>query len=102
MKCKDNLSEDQFECLKAVQKINNEMHDKEGWESHNTLLSMNICSYQFSVTLNIDKANTEILLYSSNNCDRIYYNKSNKYEEWYSFLKRKYRDLKDIINKIKL
>lgn len=32
MKTNDYLSEKQLGALKAVQRINNEMHDKVGWE----------------------------------------------------------------------
>lgn len=96
------ISEEQEECLKAIQKINNEMHDKEGWDDHDTLLSMCICSFYYAIVLNVNKANTEITLFSSSNDDRIFYEKSNKYEEWYSFIKRKYGEVKDILNNIKL
>ena len=102
MKVKDYLSDDQRDCLIAIQKINNEMHDKEGWESHDTLLSMSICSYMFFVSININKANTEIKLFSSEDNDRVFYEQSNKYEEWYSYIKRKYREAKLTLNKIKL
>lgn len=103
MKVKDSLSIEQQKCIEAVQKINNELHDKEGWENHTTLLSVSICSYFYSVALNVNKANAEITLFNSSNFDdRIYYEKSDKYEEWYTFLKRKYREAKDILNEIKL
>ena len=104
MKTKDYLSEPQLECLQAVQKINNEMHDKEGWEDHDTLLSITICSYHFFVTLDINKVDTKIDLYSSawEGESRIYYEKSDTYETWYKFLKRKYRDIKKELESIKL
>lgn len=103
MKCKDTISEEQLECLKAVQKINNEMYDKGHWSDHNTLLSMTICSYSYFVTLNINSCNTEINLFnSSEEENRIYYEKSDKYESWYKFLKRKFRDIKFEIENIKL
>ena len=102
MKTAQALSEEQHNCIGAVQRINNEMHDKEGWENHDTLLSVCMCGYYFFVTLNINKANAEITLFNSSNDDRIYYEKSDKYEEFYSYLKRKYRETKDIISEIKL
>lgn len=102
MKTAQSLSEEQQKCIEAVQRINNEMHEKEGWQEHDTLLSVTICSYHFFVCLDINNANAKIDLYNSSNDDRIYYEKSDKYEEFYSFLKRKYREAKDIINEIKL
>jgi hypothetical protein len=89
MKTKDTISNEQLDCLKAVQKINNEMHEKEGYDNHNSLLSMQICSYHFGVKLYLNTCDTEISLYnSSENDERIYYEKADKYETWYSFLKR--------------
>lgn len=103
MKTNIDISEDQLKCLKAVQKINNELHDKEGWENHNTLLSISICSYFYAVTINLNSCNTEITLFNSNNDDtRIFYEKADKYEEWYTFLKRKFREIKTEIETIKL
>lgn len=102
MKVKDDLSIEQQKCIEAVQRINNEMHDKEGWENHNTLLSVTICGFQYAVDMYIDKANAEINLFNSENDNRIFYEKSNKYEEWYTYLKRMYREAKTILNDIKL
>jgi len=104
MKVRDYLSEEQEKCLKAIQKINNEQHDKVGWEDHGDLLSMTICSYHFVITLNINHNlfDAEVNLYNSGNDDRIYYEKSDKYEEWYSFIKRKFREVKSELNNIKL
>ena len=102
MKIKDSLTEKQLQCLEAVQRINNEMHDKEGWEGHDTLLSITICSWHFFVVINVNKANAEIQLYNSEQDDRIYYEASDKYEEFYSHLKRKYREAKETLNNIKL
>jgi hypothetical protein len=103
-KVKDYLSEKQLNALKAVQKINNEIYDKVGWENHGDLLSITISSYYFFISLNINHNdfNLECPLYNSENDDRIYYEKSDKYEEWYSFLKRKFRLIKDQLNIIKI
>lgn len=103
MKTKDSISTEQLGCIEAVQKINNEMHDKEGWENHSTFLSIGICSYHFIVKLYLNNCNAEIVLYSSEEEEgRIYYEKADKYEEWYSFLKRRFRECKKEISSIKL
>lgn len=105
MKSLVDLNEDQSGCLKAVQRINNEQHDRVGWRSHNNLLAMSICSYAFVVKLHVGML-AEITLYDSSQDEdyggRIYYEKSDKYEEWYSFLKRKFREVKNDLNNIKL
>lgn len=102
MKVEKTITKEQLECLQAVQKINNKMHDKGGWDNHNSLMSMLICGYHFGVTLNLNSADTEIQLYNSSQDDRIYYEKSEKYEKWEPFLKRKFRQVKEQINNIKL
>lgn len=102
MKTSDYLTSNQLEALNAIQKINNELHDKEGWESHYTLLSITICSYLFFINLNCNTVGSEINIYNSEYDDRIYYEKSDKLETFYSLIKRKFREHKDNINKIKI
>lgn len=102
MKTKDILSIEQQKCVEAVQRINNKMHDKEGWQNHDTLLDISICGFHYAVDMYIGKANVKINLFNSGNDNRIFYEKSNKYEEWYTYLKRMYREAKTILNDIKL
>lgn len=105
MKVKDPLSDKQLACIAAVQKINNEQHDKVGWQNHNSVLSMSIGGYYFSVDFDINLPSgdyVKIPIYFSENETRIYYEKSDKYEEWYSFIKRRFREIKKELNSIKL
>jgi hypothetical protein len=44
----------------------------------------------------------EIQIYHSEDNDRIFYEKSNKYETYYKFIKRKFIEIKKEINSIKL
>jgi hypothetical protein len=44
----------------------------------------------------------EINLYHSENDNRIYYEKSDKYETFYTFIKRQFREVKNQLNSIKL
>jgi len=101
-KAKDNLSEEQIGAINAVQRINNELYDKFGfnvdWE--HPLLSCTISSYYMSIEININEIT--LPLYNSSNNDRIYYEKSNKYEEWYSYIKRKFREIKQLLDSLKL
>ena len=101
MKSKEDLSEKQLNAIRAVQKINNEIHDKFEWDNPNLpYISITICSYMIGITINVN--NVEFNIYNSEQDDRIYYEKSNKYEEWYSFIKRKFRKLKKEIELTKL
>lgn len=102
-KVKDYLSEEQLKATQAVQKINNELYDKYGWENHIDLFSITICSYYFFITFNINTNHIiEIPIYNSENEDRIFYEKANKYEEWYFYIKRKFREIKEDLNNIKI
>jgi hypothetical protein len=102
-KVKDYLSEEQLKTIQAVQKLNNELYDKYGWENHIDLFSITISSYYFFISFNINTNHiVEIPIYNSENEDRIFYEKSNKYEEWYSYIKRKFREIKEGLNNIKI
>lgn len=101
MKVKDNLNGEQEEALKAVQKLNSEMHDKFEW--NNPLLpifSITIAGFYTFISLNIGEQ--EIKLYNSELDDRVYYEKSDKYESFYIYLKRKFRDYKNNLEKTKI
>jgi hypothetical protein len=101
MKTAENLTEKQIEAINAVQKLNNEFHDKFGWSSPDLpMLSITICSYMFFISLN--SLEQEIKLFNSEQDDRIYYEKSDKNEAFYSYIKRKFREEKSKLNKIKL
>lgn len=100
MKVKESLSEKQIGAIEAVQRINNEIHDKFGWNSDHPVLSVSIAGWY--LLINISIGSQELLLYSSEDDDRIYYEKSDKYEEWYSYIKRKFREVKEEIEKVKL
>ena len=96
------LSEDQLNALEASQKINNELSDKVGWDSENLPhISVTICSCYLFITINI--GNCEFEIYNSAQEEsRIFYEKSNKYEEFYSFIKRRFREIKEELNQIRL
>jgi hypothetical protein len=103
MKCADSLGAKQKECLGAVQKINNELHDKLGWDRHDIYLSIEICSFHYNVKLYLDRYDSIITLFNSGNSDeRIYYEKSDKYESFYKFLKRKCRETLKNLNTFKI
>lgn len=101
MKVIESLNEKQKEALEAVQKLNNEMHDKFGWD--NPLLpifSISIAGFYTFISLWIGEH--EIKLYNSEEDDRIYYEKSDKYESFYTYLKRKFRVYKSNLEDIKI
>ena len=101
MKVAETLNKKQTEAILAVQKLNNEMYDKFGWDNLNLpIFSITIVGFYTFIFLNI--AEHEIKLYNSENDDRVYYEKSDKYESFYTYLKRKFRDYKSNLEKIKL
>ncbi len=101
MKTLEDLNEIQKEALSAVQKLNNEMHDKFEWNNPNLpIFSITIAGFYTFISLYI--AEHEIKLFNSENNDRIYYEKSDKYESFYVYLKRKYRNYKESLDKIKI
>lgn len=98
----------QEEALAAAEKINAELYKK--WKDKDldlmpqiavvisnqyTFISLSIPS-EFSLNL------PEIHLFSSVNDDRIYYEKSDKYETLYKFIKRKFNIIKEELYSIKL
>lgn len=101
MKVAKPLDSKQMEAIEAVQKINNELHDKFGWNNPNLpVISITIAGVYTFISVNI--RDQEIKLYNSSEDDRIYYEKSGKYETFYSYIKRKYRSIKEHYNNIKL
>lgn len=89
------------EAFEAVEKINEELDKKyEG----NTLLSISYCGMMFSISLDINSNNIhiELEIYNSEQDDRIYYEKSDKYETFYKYIKRKVRNIKEEIYSVKL
>lgn len=110
------MNEDQKEAFEAVEKINEELYKKYSKKdpkrfNYDSLDKMPIVSITFAgvyvfIGLSIpstDKCTIpEINLYSSENNDRIYYEKSNKYETYYKFIKRKFLEIKQELNIIKI
>ncbi|MFW6247051.1 MAG: hypothetical protein ACOC22_02650 [bacterium] len=113
-----NLDKNSRELLEAVQKINNELYKKYNkWDEqdlytdwisrmpqlnflHNSI--MNAVSLSIPTTVNEDVEVPEILLYDDATTERIYYEQSDKYETYYSCIKRRFREYKEQINSVKL
>ena len=69
------------------------------------ILSITLANSHIFISLNLQSSNLEmpeIKLYNSYNNDRIYYEKQDKYESFYKFIKRKFLAVKSEINNIKL
>lgn len=109
------MTEEQKECLDVVEKINEELFQKydkldkldsfKDWHSIRPILSCTIADYMILISLSIPSEYgevPEIHLYNSENNDRIYYEKSDKYESMYKFIKRKFLEVKISLNEIKL
>jgi len=110
------MNEEQKEAFEAVCKINEELYKKYSRKdpknfNYDSLDKMPIVSITFAsnymfINLTIPSSEIcvlpEIEIYSSENNDRIYYEKSNKYETFYKFIKRKFIDVKTEIYSVKL
>lgn len=110
------MTELQKEAYDVVVKINAELYKKYSKPNnknfnYNSLYSMPILGVVFAneyifITLNIPSTKTciipEITLYNSISDDRIYYEKSDKYESFYKYIKRKFIEVKEEIYSIKL
>lgn len=110
------MTELQKEALEAVGKINTELYKKyskldakdkyKDWISITPMLSITISGNYTFIGLSIPSKNTcsipEFHIYNSEDNDRIYYEKSDKYETFYKFIKRKFIEIKNEVNLIKL
>jgi len=101
------ISIERFEIIEAVDKINDELYDK--YNKKDKLDYLPVLSYSFgqnysAITLSIASENDlpEFSIWFSEKDDRIFYEKSDKYESFYKFIKRKWLIIKDELNNIKL
>ena len=102
------MTQEQQDAFDAVEKINDELFNK--YDKKNDIGSMPIVSITFAgtymfISLSLPSVNSqmpEIHIYNSENNDRIYYEKGDKYETFYKFIKRKFIEIKNEIYSIKL
>jgi len=108
------MTQEQKEILNAVDKINEELFEKYNKKDKEDKFNdwielMPILSFTFadayshiSISIPSEYEPQEIHLYNSENNDRIYYEKTNKDETFYKLIKRKFLEVKDNLNIIKL
>jgi hypothetical protein len=110
------MTEEQKEAFEAVNKINEELFKKynkknendiyKDWLAVMPIVSITFASGYILIELTIPSTNTcqlpEFVIYNSEDNDRIYYEKSDKYESFYKFIKRKFIEIKQEICNIKL
>lgn len=89
---------EQEEIFEAVDKANEKFYEKYG--DNQPILCVTVA--QFITLISISIGEYELHLYNSEEDDRIWYEDSCKYEEWYSYLRRKFREVKSKINSYKL
>lgn len=104
------MTEKQIEAFNAVDKINQELYNKvksrnfDGFDQ--PLVNITFCRHMIFISLSIPSEMSlnlpEIHLYNSHHCDRIYYEKSDKYETFYKLIKRKFLLVKSELNNIKI
>ena len=97
------------EAAEAVSRINDELYAKYGEEgrdlSYMPALSITFGNSEVSISLHIPSDYGEIpslLLYNSENNDREYYENFDTEERLYKLIKRKFREVKKIINDLEL
>ena len=110
------MTVDQQEAFDAVEKINEELYKKYSKKNpknfnYDSLDKMPVLSITFAgvytfIALSIPSTGVcmlpEFQIYNSEDNDMIFYEKSGKYESFYKFIKRKFLEIKEEINNIKL
>lgn len=99
------MNEIQQEAFETVEKFNDKLSEKYKDDiDHLPILSVTFGSYytfiSLSTTSELDIP--EINLYNSVDDDRIYYQETDEYETLYKLIKRKFKLIKEELNKIKL
>ena len=94
------------ELYEVVEKINDELYEKYSNNLENmpvvSITFLGYCTYINLIIPSVNWVMPEFLLYDSENEDRIFYEKSGKYETYYKYIKRKFLKIKKEINNIKL
>jgi hypothetical protein len=110
------MTQEQTEAFDAVERINDELFKKynkldekdafKDWIAKMPILSVTVAGNYLFIGLSIPSSGVcvlpEITIYSSENNDRVFYEKSNKYETFYKFIKRKFIEIKEEIYSVKL
>ena len=110
------MTQDQKDAMEAVERINGELFKKYNrldendvytdWIAKMPILSVTIADNYLFIAMSIPSSDTcdlpEINLYNSENNDRIFYEKSNRYETFYKYIKRKFIEIKEEIYSVKL
>ena len=100
------MNKEQKEAFKAVEKANDKLfkkYDKNNELDYLPIFTIVIAGNMFFITLSIpDNYNSqEINIFNSENNDRIYYEKSDKYETFNRLIKRKFLEAKEEIYDVK-
>ncbi len=97
----------QQEAFKSVKEINDKLFEE--YDKLNNLKSLPLLSITFSsnmtlISLSLPCENEEqiIQIYNSEYNDRKYYENSDKYETFNHYIKRKFKEIKQNLNNIKL
>ena len=91
--------EDIVEAEEAVKRINDELEEK--YKEDAPVLTTTKGSHYLLIDISPPNL-PEINLYCSEQEERIFYEKSDKYETFYKFIKRKFREVQKDLNKYKL
>lgn len=103
------MNEDQKEAFDAVVRINEEIftkYSKINAEDRMPIVSITFADVYMFIGISLPSTDTcelpEFKIYNSENNDRIYFEKGNKYETYYKFIKRKFKEFKEEIYSVKI
>ncbi len=100
------MTDEQKNALDVVDKLNADLYDLYGEDNFDDIpiVSIVIADYMFAISLNVsdDYEGQEIKLYNSENNDMIYNENTDTYEDLYVLLKRRFKEIKKMLNKIQL
>ena len=110
------MTKEQKDAFKAVEKINEELFAKydelntsdnyKDWLAIMPILSVTFAGGYLFINLTIPSNDVcklhEFSIYNSENNDRIYIEEKDTYETFYIFIKRKFDEIKEVINEVKL
>ena len=100
------MNKEQKEAYEAVENINEKLfieYDKNDNLDYLPIFSITIADYYFFVSLSIphDFESQEINIFNSESNDRIYYEKTDKYETFEDLFKRRFLETKVQISDVK-
>ena len=99
------ITDEQKEAVEAVEKINDEIIEALNNDSivPNTLnITLSGCDFHIDFIVYTNQSYVKLHIYNSANDDRILDEHTGEYESFYNYIKRKFNEIKTVINNINL